>query len=81
MAPYSQAAPALRIAQNSTGTESETGWSVGHMLRCAETGRVVSMLNQMDFAVLLSSLWRKLSGVSMRQANSCIISLIQLHGI
>lgn len=68
MAPYSQAAPALVIAQNSTGTESETGWSVGHMLRCAESGRVVEMLNQMNFAVLLlSSLWRKLSGVSMSQ--------------
>lgn len=41
MAPYSQAAPALVIAQNSTETESETGWSVGHMLTCAENGRVV----------------------------------------
>lgn len=41
MAPNSQTAPTLVIAQNSTGTESETGWSVGHMLRCAENGRVV----------------------------------------
>lgn len=41
MAPYSQAAPVLVIAQNSTETESETGWCVGHMLTCAENGRVV----------------------------------------
>lgn len=49
MAPYSQAAPALVIAQNSTGRESETGWSVGHMLSYAENGRVVEMLKQMNF--------------------------------
>lgn len=64
MTSYSQPAPALVIAQNSAGRESETGWSAGHMLRCAEGGKIVQMLNRMNFAVLLLSfLWRKLSVV------------------
>lgn len=38
---YSQPVTALVIAQNSAGTESETSWSAGHMLRCAEGGKIV----------------------------------------